>query len=440
MAMTRALCVAGALLAAACTPAVRIVDTVSNRVDRPVVACPNGISYYCHNEVSAHADLEPGRPLRLLDLHADSLLAERDLVAYGRSGHVDFPRMREGRLALQVFTAVTHMPLCRSVGCRAWPNLAGLKPFFSADWPRDAWVSQKSMALHQLNKMDGFRRRDAAFRLILSRADLDAFVAARLAEERRGGGRLIAGLLGMEGTEAFEGDIENFTTFHAAGVRLIGLVHFIDTDFAHSRHGRNPGGGLTARGRVLVRRMLDYGVVVDLAHASEATMRDTIDEMRTWSRERRRPAPPPVVSHGGVQGTCFDPRNLADREIELIAKAGGVIGIGVWQMAVCTDHIPRNDKGEPSLPVRAAMATAKAIAYTVSVRCPTLPKEPRARAACFAHVALGSDFDGFVGTGFDATGYGLVARVLLADHGFGPADVAAITWGNALRALRGGLM
>ena len=44
-------------------------------------------------------------------MHADSLLAGRDLVRRSRVGHVDLPRLQEGGVGLQIFTSVTVVPL-----------------------------------------------------------------------------------------------------------------------------------------------------------------------------------------------------------------------------------------------------------------------------------------------------------------------------------------
>ena len=45
------------------------------------------------------------RQLVVGDLHADSLLWGRDLLARGHRGHVDVPRLIEGGVAIQAFTA-----------------------------------------------------------------------------------------------------------------------------------------------------------------------------------------------------------------------------------------------------------------------------------------------------------------------------------------------
>src|SRR5688572_31075108 len=48
--------------------------------------------------------------LLVADLHADTLLWDRDLLQRSRRGHVDVPRLREGNVALQAFTVVTKTP------------------------------------------------------------------------------------------------------------------------------------------------------------------------------------------------------------------------------------------------------------------------------------------------------------------------------------------
>ncbi|PYT00212.1 MAG: peptidase M19, partial [Acidobacteria bacterium] len=50
------------------------------------------------------------RTLLVADLHADSLLWDRDLLERAARGHVDIPRLAEGGVALQNFTVVTKVP------------------------------------------------------------------------------------------------------------------------------------------------------------------------------------------------------------------------------------------------------------------------------------------------------------------------------------------
>ena len=48
--------------------------------------------------------------LLIADLHADTLLWNRDLLKRSDYGHVDLPRLVEGNVAIQAFTVVTKSP------------------------------------------------------------------------------------------------------------------------------------------------------------------------------------------------------------------------------------------------------------------------------------------------------------------------------------------
>ena len=50
------------------------------------------------------------RSIPVTDLHADTFLWQRNPAKRYTRGHVDLPRLREGGVALQVFTAVTKAP------------------------------------------------------------------------------------------------------------------------------------------------------------------------------------------------------------------------------------------------------------------------------------------------------------------------------------------
>ena len=141
-------------------------------------------------------------------------------------------------------------------------------------------------------------------------------------------------------------------------------------------------------------------MVVDVAHSSHATIAQVIAMAHR----------PIVASHGGVKATCENNRNLTDTEIRGIAGTGGVIGIGYWDAAICSN--------KPE-------AAAAAIAYVRDL-------------VGIDHVGLGSDFDGAVTTGFDSSQIAAVTQALI-DRGFSDADIAKVMGGNVLRVLRGGI-
>jgi microsomal dipeptidase-like Zn-dependent dipeptidase len=206
-------------------------------------------------------------------------------------------------------------------------------------------------------------------------------------------------MLGIEGAHALDGDLANLGRLFDAGIRMIGLTHVVDNEFAGSAHGTKKG-GLTGLGRELVREAERRGILIDLAHSSAAT----IDDVLAMTTK------PPVVSHTGVRGTCDNPRNLADDQVRAIARAGGVIGIGLWTTAVC---------GTTPADVAAAMKHVVALVGD-------------------EHVALGSDFDGAVTTGIDASGLPAITQALV-DAGFADDSIRRILGANALRVFRAAL-
>lgn len=110
---------------------------------------------------------------------------------------------------------------------------------------------------------------------------------------------------------------------------------------------------------------------------------------------------PVLISHTGVKGVCENTRNLSDAHLLEIGRRNGLVGIGLWETAVCgTD----------------AAATAKSIRYV-------------ADKIGVDKVALGSDFDGAITAHFDVTGLPLIVNALLKE-GFSKEDIFKIMGGN----------
>jgi membrane dipeptidase len=121
-------------------------------------------------------------------------------------------------------------------------------------------------------------------------------------------------VLSMEGVEPLEGDPDAFEEWHGRGVRTASLTWNHANEFAGGID--TPTQGLTDRGRALVRRFRELGVVLDLAHASEQTWQDVLEEEIPFS-----------VTHAGCCAVHDHPRNLADWQLEALAGRGGVLGM-----------------------------------------------------------------------------------------------------------------
>ncbi len=326
------------------------------------------------------------------DLHADPLLWTRNLATRSTRGHVDLPRLRNGGVTLQVFGIVTRVPIVASIDRTdpRWPDAITLLAATSL-WPLRTLTSLKERVLHQAAALHRVADLDGRFVVVRSRDDLERLLTRHAADPE-----VLGGLLDIEGAHALEGQLANLDAVEAAGVRMIGLAHFYDDAFAGSAHGVVKG-GLTDLGRGLVREMERRGIVVDLAHSSAAT----IDDVLAIATR------PLVVSHTGVRATCDNARNLSDDQLRGVARLDGVVGIGFWETAAC-GLTPAD--------------IARAIKHTIDVIGDD-------------HVGLGSDFDGAVTTGFDASALPAVTQALL-DAGVEESSIAKILGGNAVRGFR----
>ena len=329
--------------------------------------------------------------LTVVDLHGDSLLFGRDLLARSTRGHVDVPRMVAGNATLQVFAVATKVPRNLNIERNDDRTDDITLVALGLGWPRSTWRSRLARAEHQAARLARFAAESGGrLSLVRSIGDLEAFLARRAADPK-----LVAGLLAIEGAHALDDDLANLERLDAAGYRMVGLAHFFDNAFGGSAHGIAKG-GLSVPGREMVARMEARGMVVDVAHASAAT----IDDVLAIATR------PVVASHTGVRGTADNARNLSDAHLRGIAATGGVVGIGFWDTATGGDDVA---------------AIARAIAYAVDI-------------AGIEHVGLGSDFDGGVRVPIDATGLVQITDALL-DLGFVDGAIARVMGGNAIRLL-----
>ena len=331
------------------------------------------------------------RTLVVADLHADPLLWGRDLVERGTRGHVDIPRLADGNVALEVFSVVTQSPRGLNIE-RNDASTDDILPLGIAQrWPVKTYMSLKERALYQAARLSDMAfRSNGQFVLIRTKSDLKIFL-----ERRKNEPKSSPACCRWKGRMRWRAIRPMSTCCSTPGYRMMSFTHFFDNEMAGSAHGVAKG-GLTEKGRDLLRRMEEKHIIVDVSHGSAKQIEDVL-ALATR---------PLVVSHAGVRGTCNNNRNLSDDQLRAIAKNGGLIGIGFWETAVCgTD----------------AKAIAAAQLYAAGL-------------IGVDHVALGSDFDGSVKVPFDATGIVQVTDALLG-AGLPPDDIAKIMGGNEIRLL-----
>lgn len=343
------------------------------------------------NKIVAHAPLAVSdeaaalhATLRVADLHNDALLWDRDFLRRNTRGHSDAPRLVDGRFRLQVLSSVTKTP--RNLNyAENDANSDNITPLVIAQrWPMKTWSSLAERALHHAALAESAAKRSkGGLAVVRTKPELAAALDSGA----------IAIVLATEGAHPLEGDLANIDWLYDAGFRMLGLQHFFDNELGGSLHGIS-NAGLTDFGRAAVIAAKEKGMIIDVAHSSEAVVRDVLAITNS----------PLVVSHTGMRGHCENDRNFSDDLMREIAARGGLVGIGFWDGAVCE-------------------ATVSAIAAAIVYAIETLGAE---------HVALGSDYDGATTVPFDAAEIAALTDALL-QAGVSEADIRAVMGENALR-------
>src|SRR5215212_1958329 len=173
------------------------------------------------------------------------------------------------------------------------------------------------------------------------------------------------------------------------GVAYVILAHLFWRSVATNRNGlpflsdrlyhflfREPDIGLSVLGQAAVRAMAREGVLIDLSHASDRAIEETLDLLDELDPAR---AVPVVVSHSGYRFGRSE-YNLTAEMIERVASRDGVVGL------ILADHHSRD--GLRRRPTR-ALDDSLAILFAHLDRIREITGSHR-------HAAIGSDLDGFI--------------------------------------------
>ena len=328
--------------------------------------------------------------LFIADLHSDSLLWKRSLLKRSDRGHMDLPRLREGNVAVQVFSATTKSPEGQNYERNEATTSDRITALAMAQmWPPRTWNSIYERAAYQLEKLHKLAE-SGELVVIETRSDLESVI------ERRGNGEeLIGAIYLIEGAHPLEGNIDNLDRLFDNGLRVVGLTHFFDNEAGGSLHGVS-GDGLSEFGRAVVERANELEMIIDIAHSSPTMVREVI------ALSDR----PLILSHGGVKGVCDTPRNLDDDLMVEFAENGGILGVGYWDAAVC-DFTPAG--------------IVRAIRYAIDLMG-------------VEHVALGSDYDGATAVLVDTSELAALTDEMLR-QGFSEEEIRLVMGDNVRRFL-----
>ena len=287
-------------------------------------------------------------------------------------------------------------------------------------------------------------------RQIVARYPHDFAIARTAADVRRihASGR-VASLIGVEGGGQIDGSLAVLRQYRELGAGYLTLTHVLTLPWADSATDNPRHDGLTPFGEEVVRELNRLGMLVDLSHVSEATMRDALRVSKA----------PVIFSHSGARAIDDHPRNVSDAVLKLVAANGGVVMVNFariyvsdayrrWSAERAAEGTRLNAPPYGGLligqPDKAAAALADweraHPAPVVTLGQVADHIEHIARVAGHDNVGIGSDFDGVDNA--LPQGLGGVDRYpdLLAElmrRGWSNADVAKLAGGNVLRAMEG---
>ena len=161
---------------------------------------------------------------------------------------------------------------------------------------------------------------DEAYKqLALNRATIELARTAGEIESITARGKMAA-VLDIEGAWDLDGDLGVLRSLYRLGVRAAMLPahnwanHFADSCCAPARWN-----GLNERGRAVVAEMNRLGMLINVSHASDATIEQTLEVSKD----------PIVATHHGLRSVNDIPRNMPNALVKKLAAKGGVIGIQI---------------------------------------------------------------------------------------------------------------
>jgi membrane dipeptidase len=286
---------------------------------------------------------------------------------------------------------------------------------------------------------------------------MQAFTAADI--KKAAAQKKLAVLFGVEGGHMIENDLKKLDALYNRGVRYMTITWNNSTNWATSALTETapskspPVGetskdtsrkkGLTEFGKLVIKRMNELGMLVDLSHVGEQTFWDAIN---TTTK-------PVLVSHSCVYSICPHRRNLKDEQIKAIGRNGGVIHLNFYSGFIDssfdsrTEIFNNNHKAE-----RDSLLKQNPEPYFADVFLfEKYPDEVKAlrppltalidhldhivKLVGVDHVGLGSDYDGVNSLPQqldDVTAMPLITKELMA-RGYSKKDIRKILGGNFLR-------
>ena len=253
----------------------------------------------------------------------------------------------------------------------------------------------------------------------------------------------IASLIGMEGGHSINNSLAALRMMYRLGARYMTLTHTKNTSWADAA-GDVPGcHGLTPLGVEIVHEMNRLGMLVDLSHVTDETMRAALRVTKA----------PVIFSHSSARALCDHPRDVPDDVLQMVKTNGGVVMVCFLPTYVTEHDRSRSARGhaeeerlEKLYPNDPAKVETMTKAWWESQPPPTATLSDVAdhidhirKVAGIDHVGIGADYEGFTGppAGLEDVSKYPDLLVELRRRGYTPDEIKKVAGLNVLRVLRG---
>jgi membrane dipeptidase len=194
----------------------------------------------------------------------------------------------------------------------------------------------------------------------------------------------------------------------ADGLRVVGITHYGPNPYGH---GTASDGGLTPKGRDLLKALADAGMILDVTHLADKSFWEAVE---LWQGTL-------LASHQNCRARVPGERQFSDDQIRYLIERDSVLGaaLDVWMLT------PEWKEG-----------------MTVSLEAAAVHIDHICQMAGNArHSAIGTDLDGGFGTEQSPSEIDTIADVrkladILRRRGYREQDVEAIFYGNWVRLFR----
>jgi membrane dipeptidase len=381
-------------------------ETSDRRLDRVLTQTPliDG-----HNDLPWEIRERFGGDLAKVDLSANT--AALPAPSGSPPMMTDIPRLRRGRVGAQFWSVFVPVEVKGPQAVQDTLEQIDLVKAMCARYPRDLAMAYTAADIRRLHKAGQ-----------------------------------IASLVGVEGGHQINDSLPVLRAYYDAGARYMTLTHSSNTAWADSATDMPLHHGLTAFGKEVVREMNRLGMLVDLAHVSEETMRAALAVTQA----------PVIFSHSSARALVDHPRDVPDEVLRLVAANGGIVMVNFappyvsdarrrWEAERVAEEARNNSPpfgglyiGQPERAAAALKAWEAAHPKPpVTVADVADHIEHIRKVAGVDHVGLGSDFDGIPETPEGLDGVDRFPALLqeLVRRGWSDADLAKVAGDNLLRVM-----